>query len=95
MDDVNNKLHEKAQTIAEACYRFNLAPGLHAKRAIEEAIKEYSRTVTELMKARPRTRQEKEVVAIAAAQNIIIFPIIKKTLNAEQIKMLFPNRKGE
>ena len=95
MDQMNRELHEGAEKLADACERYNLAKGLSTKRNLEKAIEDYSKVVRSVMKERPRDTEEKQQVTLAAAQNILIFPVIKRTLSEEQIKQLFPTRRAE
>jgi hypothetical protein len=56
----------------------------------KKSIEEYREAASKILKTRPFSRREKEAIAMAAGQNLLIFPTIKIALSEEQLKSLFP-----
>jgi hypothetical protein len=89
-DEINEIFRLHAENLSEACARYNTAKNLSSKKGVEKCMEEYRQAASKVLKARPFSRREKEAIALAAGQNLLVFPTIKIALSDEQLKSLFP-----
>lgn len=87
-------LKKAAEKLANSCERYNLSESFASKSELTKSLETFRDEIKTLLETKGKEASEKEKIVIWAAQQLIVFPVIKRTLSEKQIEALFPHERS-